>query len=429
MGNGQSTKATKGYDPMMERSFSVWEPENPKGSILTLEAGLLRNATLTWVGLPIIVTVQALIPWTQPSCSHGFNNWGLLVLAALEIHHVLAESQSWAAAKELLAPPELAVLRQLGILGTRRRYVILGILEVIDLYTDLSFPFIVRACDSLTTQRWSEAWAEVPLVGGALSQVVLVMRFWGITLVVILINVAVTGLYGLWKMRQQVDLRKKMLDIEEKPLPRISGEVFFAWAQSSHTAMMPSCAMLCEEMASQKMWKYDHTKDAVHATQARANYVHDKIDHVTLAKSELNNDEEQARVEAAGTIHFLLLLFVKVFLGNALSLWFQGSFLALTFEVTETEARIKVIISMIISALQAVVRCCIASGKLGLPGVVMSIFIMSFVVWSFVKVYHAYTCVDHLWNLTTGCVASSTDHGNLYFHTTSADPYAFAPAR
>jgi len=422
MGNEASAEKPRsyGYDPMSvaTSSISIWEPKNGRASIQSLEGGYLRQAVLVWVVLPVFVAVQELLPFTQPTCSHGFSNWGLIVLAVVELHHIFAESQCWAAAKELLAPPELSVLRQLQILRNRSRYVLLGILEVVDVYTDFSFPFIVLACDELTTERWSEAWAEVPLVGAFMSQIVRTMRFWGITLVIALINISVTGLYGLWKMKCNVDMRKQKLDLNATgQFPRISGEVFFGWAQSAETAMMPSVAMLCEEMASQKMWQYDASKDTSQATQARANFVHDKIDQATLAKSEINNFEEEDRVRAAGTLHYLLLLFVKVFIGNALSLWFQGSFLALTFELTAPEARIKVIISMCISTLQALVRCCTASDKLGLPGLVMSIFIMLFIGWSFVKVYHAYTCPDHVWNLTTGCVESEhAHHGDLYFH-------------
>lgn len=376
-----------------------WVPSNPDHAIRQLEGNMMRNASVTWVLLPILVVAMGFVPQLASSCSQGFTNWSLPVLLLIAAHHIFAESQSWAAVKELLAPPELAVLRQFGILRQRGRWAFLGVLEVIDLYTDLVFPWIALSCDLILTENWTRAWSLVPVIGPYIVVPLKCIRFWGFSLVGVSINVIFTGLFGLWTMQANARNREQTINVQ-----RISGEVFFGWTQSAEAALMPSVSMLCEEMASERQFAYDLSKDAALSTKARQDVINGKIDDSDLSSFEVFNSGEQQKVVGAGSMHYWLLLFVKVCLGNALSLWIQGSFLALTFETTEMEARVKIIVSMMISTLQAVVRCYAASSHLGLPGCAASVCIMGFIAWSFLKVYHAYTCPHHLWNLTSGCV-------------------------
>lgn len=392
------------YSPMMlsagtEPDKTRWMPLTFDDSIRQLEGSMLRHALITWVLLPAFVLAVGFVPQLAASCSEGFTNWSFVVLLLIVVHHIYAESQSWAAVKELIAPPELAVLRQFGILRQRSRWAFLGVLEGMDLYTDLVFPWIALSCDTILTQNWVKAWSEVPYVGPYVSAPLESIKFWGFSLIGVSINLVVTGFFGLWKMQMHAQTRAQTINVQ-----RISGEIFFGWAQSAEAALMPSVSMLCEEMASERQFRYDQRKDAAKATEARQDIIHGKIDDSDLAHAEVFDLGEHEKVVGASALHYWLLLFVKVCLGNALSIWMQGSFLALTFETTGTEARIKLIVSMAISALQAVVRCCGATNQLGLPGCAASICIMCFIAWSFVKVYHAYTCPGHLWNLTSGCV-------------------------
>eukprot|EP00931_Biecheleriopsis_adriatica_P053061 TRINITY_DN30998_c0_g1_i1.p1 TRINITY_DN30998_c0_g1~~TRINITY_DN30998_c0_g1_i1.p1 ORF type:complete len:420 (-),score=75.03 TRINITY_DN30998_c0_g1_i1:96-1355(-) len=419
MGGASSDFARDDYDPMLQlqktkNAFTsnerVWEPSDPEASMKRIESNLWNRAVLIWVLMPILVVCQDFIPVLQPTCSHGFRNWSFIGLSLLVLQHLYAERQTWAATKELLAPPEISVLRQLGVLRSRARYAVLGILGDLDLFTDVAFPFVVRACGDSLDEEWAESWKQVPTVGPLLADLVRTLGFWGIALIVISIQVLLSGLVGFSTMsRSMQERRKANLRSKDSAQFRINGSVFFNWARSAETANMPGIAMLCEEMASQKKWLFQPGKSSAAANQARRDFIHDKIDRATLAKSEVNDFEEQERVEAAGRIYFAMAILVKAFLGNALALWFQGSFMALTFDKTTSEAKIKLIVGMAISAVQAAVRCGSASEKLGIPGLVMSCFIMCFIVWSFIKVYHAYSCPDHLWNLTTGCVDTSGD--------------------
>lgn len=101
---------------------------------------------------------------------------------------------------------------------------------------------------------------------------------------------------------------------------------------------------------------------------------------------------------------------MKVFLGNLLQLWLQASFFALTFDNTGEQAKIKVLISMLISALQAVARVWHSIGRLGLVGCLNAILVVVALLWVGAKVYFAYICEDHLWNLTTGCVTMEKEN-------------------
>lgn len=404
------------YEPV-KMNQRVFQLMNAGQQMQIMESNFWNHALITWVVVPVFVVLQVYVPYLEPSCSEGFRDCTIFVVLAIEAHHIFAEQKCWTAAKALVTPPELSVLRHLGVLRHRSRFALLGILECLDLYTDLTFPFIARVCDENITEKWRHAWQQVPYLGKQLDAFVSVSRFWGLALMCVSLNVLITGLLGLWRMRQQVLLRKHLLHIDDTTddFTRISGEVFFGWARSAETAMMPSVAMLCEEMASQKRWKFDPSKDASAATKGRERYTLGKMDLKELEMSEVQDLEEKERVDAAGKFHFTLLLFIKVFIGNVLSLWLQGSFLALTFDVTENEAKVKIIASMVISAVQATVRCIHASDQLGLFGCLSSGFIMFFVGWSFTKVYFAYSCKDHLWNLTSGCVKlDAPDTSTLY---------------
>lgn len=369
---------------------------------------MLWHALLVWVVLPGCIALQAFVPALEPTCSHGYTNWSLFLLLALEIHHIWAEMRAWAGLRELVSPPELSVLRQLGVLASRRRCVLLGILEDADLYTDLAFPFIAWACDSeqndLITTLWSRAWHQVPLVGHALANVVLRLRFWGIAMLVLVANVCVSGLWKIVNMILDGRAHRQQMPFVEQQQWRIHTRWFFNWAQAAETAMMPSVAVLSEELAAEQRWRWNKKGDAAMSTKAREDIYYGKTTEEALMTSETAVLDEE--VNHSEHRHFNTVLIQKVLLGNVMALWLQSSFLALTFQHGMSQARIKLAISMIFSALQAAVRCYRVSTQTGVCGLCVSVVVMFFVAWSFVKVWKAYTCEDHLWNLTTGCVTA-----------------------
>jgi len=386
----------------------MWQPQNAAGSIQKLETSLLSHSILLWVVLPLCIGLEVIIPALAPSCDGGYTNYSLLLVLFLEIHHLWAEGRAWWGLRDLVSPPEVSVLRQLGVLASRRRYVLLGVLEDLDLYTDLAFPFIALACDAnhSKTILWSRAWAEVPVLGHMFSQVILMLRFFGVALIAVGLNVAVSGLMKIAGMLMAALNRRREMKFWEEQKWRFPGELYFDWARAAECAMMPSVAVLSEEVAASRRFRFKAQGDSAASTKAREDYEHGKVTEETLMTSGIHDTQEEDKIQSAETWHFSMILLQKVFLGNVLALWLQGSFVALTFADGYSTARVKLIISMIFSGLQAAVRClrvCHQTGSLGLS---ISIFVMFFVIWSFVKVYKAYVCPDHLWNLTTGCVSA-----------------------
>lgn len=376
------------------------------------------HALLLWVGMPVCLAAQNLIPPLRPTCVSGFSNWSFLLLLLVEAHHIYQERKAWTAVRDLITPPELSVMRQLGILRMRLRHVILGILEDVDLYMDFAFPFVALACDrddpsNPMTEHWAEAWRQVPILGHFLAKIVLRVRFWGVAFFFAGLNVAVCGLLRLASMSRDARSRETETNRNTGEF-RLSGSIYFMWARAAETAMMPSVAGLCEEMALQKRWVFDTTKLSVtaRATQAREDYEFGKVTSRDLQQSELHAVQEEERVQEEEESHVALVLLSKVLVGNVMALWLQGSFVALTYQDSFNDmslATVKLLISMVISAAQAALRCWRASCRLGVGGAWMSVMVMSFVFWSFLKVYYAKVCPYHLWNLTTGCVGGSDE--------------------
>lgn len=394
----------------------LWEPMDPQAHIERFEDHLWRHAILNWVFLPIFVLAQEFIPAMKPTCDEGFRDATLIVILLAELHHICTERSAWQAAKSLISPPEISVLRQLGFLRQRARLVVFGVLEGVDLYTDLCFPFIARACIvSNLTIKWQVSWQKVPLIGHNVVWLLDHYRFWGIAALFTIINVVITGWYGLVELRSHTSYRREQLRaLEERRgegCPRIGGQIWFGWAMSSSTAMMPSLVHLCEAMADQKKYSYKgdvsyREKNSVSyrgATQARVDAMLGRLSG-DAEMYELRDYVEQERVEAAGKSHYVRLLLVKVFIGNVMSLWLQSSYLALQFETCGPKARAKIIFSMAISAIQALVRCSSLTARAGCLGYCLTTVIMFFLAWTGGKVYFAFKCADHVWGFTTGCV-------------------------
>lgn len=390
----------KRSDSAGSTAFRDYALVDTAASVRRLQNAMTQHAVLVWIVLPIFVLLEAFVPVMAVSCATGYANWTILVVVLLEAHHCWAEHQAWTSLRELLTPPERTIMRQLGIARSRRKMVVLGVLEEIDLYTDISFPLIARACDAILTLKWLEAWEEVPIFGDAMVAIITIMRFWGFATLLAISNVGLTGLAGLYAMHAEEASPDKATD----PVEGVSGRAFFTWAKAAETSMMPSVALICNEMATQRRYRLDENKDAGAAAQAREDAVMGKLDAASAREAEMIKMEEVEKLDAEEKVYFFSLLFVKVFLGNLLQLWLQGSFFALTFTSTGTQAKVKVLVSMAISGLQAVARVWQSLGRLGLLGCFNALMVILALGWVGAKVYFAFKCEDHLWNLTTGCV-------------------------
>jgi hypothetical protein len=397
-----------------------YEPLNPAAITPGLMTQLQRHAILVWCGLPSLALVQAFVPGVQPTCRRGYTNYLLPLVAIVIAHHTYAESNAWAAAKSLCTQPELCVLRQLGVLRRRRGLVVLGLLQDLDLYANLMFPLIARACDLKIAKQYLFSWEKVPAVGPIMFHVFKHLKFWGTASILMGVSVAVGLRLLCYHSSLRGDIPKKggsVLDSRrnEGGHPRMLGDDFVSLARYAEVAMMPSVAALCEEMSEQRRHIYDDQKDAKEEALARTKLLLGRLRAEDFQKMELASNEERLKVQANHQLHLAVWLGAKVLIGVVLQMWLQATFFQLSFDIVGREAQYKVVAGMLISVVLVFAtagRFCDVASKLGCVGMLLFLICALIIVWTFAKVYFGVTCSDHLWNLSTGCVDLSEDTGN-----------------
>lgn len=376
------------------------------------------HAILVWFLLPLFVLAEFLVPQLQPTPERSYPSVSLVVVALVVAHHIAAESRAWGALKSLQTRPELVVLQQKGVLRRRRWLLLLGIVEDLDMYTDLVFPCFAYICDEAIHGKWLRSWEAIPMVGKTAAKFLERWRFWGVS--GLLFAIAWVGAVAAF-LRLSCGAEAKGLEqqnFEETDSDddahgstpharRMSGEQYFALARFAETALMPSVSLMCEEMGSQRQWVFDAksaTGGASGAYKARREVLSGRRTLDSLQMFELDNQFERERVDVARRVFYALLLVGRTLVGNAMQMWLQASFLALSFGYLGEEASYKTIIGIALSGTQILVRCATVSSKIGLiglPFVGLNLFVMS---WAVAKVYFAYACEDHVWGIATGCV-------------------------
>lgn len=100
----------------------------------------------------------------------------------------------------------------------------------------------------------------------------------------------------------------------------------------------------------------------------------------------------------------------RVLLENCFQLWLQSSFLGLVFERLSSSARQKALFSLILGLLSATYKSALAA-KATIDcrsgyclWAIVPLIALGMVVWTAAKIYFAWHCERHLWNLTSGCV-------------------------
>jgi len=398
----------------------AYEPLDPAAIIPRVLEQFRNHAIVIWIFTPLCIGLQWLSQVLRPTCKVGYSDVALVFVGLALAHHLYSESKAWEAAKNLLAPPEVTVMRHLGVLRRRRRLVILGLLEDLDLYTDMAFPLIAHSCDLQITDHWLRSWRVVPVVGRVVAPVLEQIKFWGSSAILVSI-VMLWGIYCtinlIGRCSEDAVLKEAQLETQtlrntastqpHMQMPRIDGQAFYALARLSEPAVMPSVALLCEEMGRQRKWVFDEgrvNQGTFEALKARQDITLGKADYKLLAKLEIQNHEVSQRVETASKMYSMFILFGRVLIGNAAQLWLQASFFQLAFDGMAIESRVKLIIGMAISALTVIVRSRQAATSLGCIGVFFSMPNLILVLWSFAKIVMAYKCEDHVWNITSGCI-------------------------
>lgn len=398
--NGNSRSVSRS----VSRHDCEYEILNPASITPGLIAQLRHHAFLVWILLPIFAVIQAVVPGLEPSCSDGYSNYSFGFVVLILAHHLYAEKCVWAAAKSLCTQPELCVLRQLGVLRRRRRLVLLGLMQDLDLYSNLMFPLVARSCDFMIAAQYLRSWEVVPVMGPVLVVVVRNLRFWGSAAILM----GVTILLGAGGLCYHVLRHGRIPD--QMGQPRLLGGDFVLLAQHAELALTPSVTALCEAMSEQRRHVF-LDNDAGEEVQARRKLLLGRLRKEDFQKMELANHDEREEVQAREVVHLSIHLAFKVLIGVVLQLWLQASFFELSYDVAGAEAKYKVVAGMLIAIVLVLVtalRFCDVASKLGCIGVALFTVCALVIAWSIAKVYFGVKCSDHLWNLSTGCVDLSS---------------------
>mmetsp|Transcript_3755 Transcript_3755/g.10894 ORF Transcript_3755/g.10894 Transcript_3755/m.10894 type:complete len:408 (-) Transcript_3755:131-1354(-) len=385
---------------------AVYTPVAVTSIIAQLETKFWQHSVLKWLIVPVYVAVVSVaIPFLRPTCANGINFWALLPIAPVLLHHLHVESVAWNCVKSVTTPPEVCILRQLGELRKRRGLLILGVLESLDLYIDLMFPAVAFACDAIVTDPWVEMCRHSPVTRNIIPQVVKVLHFGGCAVLICLTTIFCHGIAGIFDIRSRKVHENSLVNYQSGEAPRISAQVYVAWARSAATAGLPSVANFCEAMANQRRWVFGQ-KDAKTRTDGRKRLAFGKITKEEMNDMQLADSEEQARIRRSMHDHSIKMLVVHVLLGNILQLFVQSSFFMLTFEHNTPRARGQLIVSLAVSSTVALFRSGRLALRMGWSGIAPGLLCLGCVAWVVAKVVFAYKCEDHLWNLTSGCVSS-----------------------
>jgi hypothetical protein len=364
-----------------------------------------RHSVLVWVGIPSCAVLQGIVavPGIQPTCTASFANWTLVFIVLLEAHHVHTEMRAWDCLKSLLSGPERTVMRQVGVLGARRRLVCLGILEELGIWAEMLFPFFAMACDNIgASSPWIAAWQEFPLVGRWVAKLVSLLHVWVLTLLLSAATLAVKGIFGILFMP-----KAPAADAMAGGVPC---DVSLGWACAAETAIMPSVAMLAEELAKQRRFVFED-KCHVGADKASTMAKLGRASYEDAIKSELFSQEYEERFNTADSSKSSIL--IRVVICSCLQIWLQTSFVMLSFAKSGLEAKIKVYVGLSLVALQAIRRAGSAALNGKITGVASFVLVSVCVAWACTENYKTYTCPDHLWNVAVGCVsATATLHND-----------------
>merc|ERR1719253_426077 len=171
---------------------------------------------------------------------------------------------------------------------------------------------------------------------------------------------------------------------------------------------MPSIAVLCEEMAAQRRWVYDSSKDGTKTRiQVQEDLGYGVATGEQALQNELRNTVEEERERAAAKSYFIRTLLLQVLLGNLVQIYLQGSFFSFSFDVVSWQVKIKVLASMAFSSFVALLRSKATTSDLGGIGFAVLFAVVLFTAWTITRVAGTFNCKDHMWNISTGCVSRS----------------------
>mmetsp|Transcript_68481 Transcript_68481/g.222903 ORF Transcript_68481/g.222903 Transcript_68481/m.222903 type:complete len:430 (-) Transcript_68481:222-1511(-) len=380
---------------------------------------LQQQAILLWVVLPIFALFQGLIPSLRPTCSSGVADVSYIFVVFAVGAYTFSEAQAWSSTKALASAPEMMVLRTFGVLRARKWLFLFGMLEIINLYNDLTFPLLSYHCQGELTQKWAASLAQQ--VGPDHFGVVLLRRIhvWHLSAFCTVASVLV-GLHGLFKLlnfqfiseghyAQSSSQYTPMTMASSDGDCRIPGEDCMQISYVAEYAGVPSVARLSQEIGLQRRYVFDAKESlggALGSARIREGVLFGKLNRESI--HELRDAEQQERVDDALSLNLRSFLVGKVIIGNVLQMWMQVMFLQLAFDKLGGEARGKLVARIALSVTHVIFRTWFKMVKCDCCALALASFAVSVAVWACVKAYFVFTCPSHEWHLLAGCIAAQS---------------------
>lgn len=321
---------------------------------------------------------------------------------------------------------------------------LLSLLDHGDLVADYLFPAVARACDSQIDEEWLHSMDTAPMFDKIFFRTVArTLRFWELAVIsLILFVVILQGMWGTWqtfvlwrdsKIHATMETShflaaaefaghfslakvfEKLTDLTTNALQDIQDELQDIIDQKTHTIeeLTDETGIRMRRTATfgnnrnigvgygvrrrRAMILFDRLKDEQHEAEQGRLEVSRLRDRMIQAKSALVKTS-------------LRRLIIKIFGENMLQMAMQASFFELFFE--ESSSKWFVIVSVLLSIASAVKQTRqIIKRIFGIHGPLLDVACVCLLICvtlgcslTLAKLYFAFACKDHVWDITTACV-------------------------
>eukprot|EP00927_Polykrikos_kofoidii_P068633 TRINITY_DN63982_c0_g1_i1.p1 TRINITY_DN63982_c0_g1~~TRINITY_DN63982_c0_g1_i1.p1 ORF type:complete len:421 (-),score=30.17 TRINITY_DN63982_c0_g1_i1:100-1362(-) len=374
------------------------------------------HSVALWFGLPILVLLQALVAALRPICASGWNLFPLIGVVLVIAHHFYAETTTWAHVNSLITDPERTVVRQRGIFRNRRQLMLLAAFLDVGVYVNFMFPVWAASCGDAISESWVHSWTLVPVVGELLAGFLHSLGFSGMLLFTMLLRWLPETIILVCMI---VFNPVSHVSDDER---RVSGGKFAEWVLFADTSQMLSVSRFLKEISAQRKWVFEGERDARSANSGEAFAAEreqgqflvqiGREDKSHLVKTSLHVEAHRINTEQNVYMVAMSKLLLRTLFGCITQLWVQTAFLMHSFTLLDMEGRVKVSVSIALCTVDLMAGVGKMPGSresIGCVGLLLCALSVFFAAWCVARVYHAFICPEHVWNLTSGCV--SADYG------------------
>jgi hypothetical protein len=341
---------------------------------------------LFWLAVPAI----SLKFGFSASCDTGAPDLAYVVYGAFALlHTVVALGICYSG--DITLQPFFNKMDSLGIL------VALSFLEHFDIYTTAIFPGVAYACNESITPKWIESWKQASW-GHSLAFVLEELQFGGLALTLYVAGVYIPQFLQLSPVATLVCFSLTFLGV-------------LLWVM--HSWWVGLAVLVCE-----------HTLYWIIVWRFGTSWPELTVLPLTFRKGDMVAAYAGILIfKPSGNVSGKLLYItsVKLIFDNLLQLWIQSSEFVLSFEQIEDASKKKALLSMglalMVAASKLIQLIALAVERFSdapnkSVGLLDSLFLLLPVIcfglgpwlWTIAKIYYAYHCDSHVWNLSSGCV-------------------------